>query len=287
MSGRARRNHARAGPRPKSVAVDEADLHGREVEALLRAVAAGNGSRRPARGARGRRSGVGRARELDLARGAGARARARTTTLAAGAELGLGQLEAAARLGRARRDRQRGERDRPEEVEGQPRDEVALLLHGLGDQRRRRAAVQLARVPRPARVAGRHERVALAMEDRLGQRSSRRTTSFSPDHVSSIAATLVSTSPVGSSDLAHDVLGHVGRHLGRLLGPADPHHPVGRDGLAQARRAPLEVAPARDEAQDEVRVAAQRALDGHAVELAEQLVELRRARRGRRPSYRA
>ena len=35
------------------------------------------------------------------------------------------------------------------------------------------------------------------MEDRLGQRSSRRMTSLSPDHVASIAHTFVSTSPTG------------------------------------------------------------------------------------------
>ncbi len=38
-------------------------------------------------------------------------------------------------------------------------------LEGGRDQRRRRAAVQRARVPRPARVLGRHEALAVGEED--------------------------------------------------------------------------------------------------------------------------
>ena len=58
-------------------------------------------------------------------------------------------------------------------------------------------------------------------------------------------AHLVVDEPEGQRDLAHRVLGDVGRHAGRLLRPRDPDAPVGEDRLA-ARLDPLrELAPSR------------------------------------------
>ena len=169
---------ARRAPAEARVA-EEADVHRREVKALGVASAGGERIASAALRRRGRRlvvAGEGRKLDLPAAQAHGARA---DHHLAAGAELRLGDLEAASRLRRARRDGQRRHRHRPQEVEGQPGDEVALLLDRLGDQRARSPAVQLAGIPGPARVPGGDEGVALAAEDGLAQRSSLRTTSLS------------------------------------------------------------------------------------------------------------
>ena len=68
---------------------------------------------------------------------------------------------------RARLDAQRRERDRAQELEAEPGDRAAaaprlVALERARDQRRRRAAVQRPRVPRPARLLGREEALAFA-----------------------------------------------------------------------------------------------------------------------------
>ena len=166
-------------------------------------------------------------------------------------EVGLDQLQAAAGADQARLDPQRDtDRDRPDEVVREPRDVHARLAHGLGEERRRRAAVLRAPVPRTARVDRRDERVAVAAEDGLhgrvrgqAQRSSLRITSRRPDHVASIAATLLSTSPVGSatSRTTSSVMS-VGT-LRRPLRPGDPQpSPAGAIAARSLGSAPLEVA---------------------------------------------
>ena len=62
--------------------------------------------------------------------------------------------------------------------------------------------------------------------------------------------------PARQCDVAHDILGHVGRHLRRPLGPRDPDHPCGRELGLQAGQATLELTPLTHEEHGEVEVRA-------------------------------
>ena len=133
-------------------------------------------------------------------------------------ELGLDELEAAARAARSCASTLSGrQRDGPEELVRQPRDEHLLARPGALDlareQRRRRAAVQRVRVPRAARVRRRaRTRPSAELEDR------RRSPQLLADHELQPRPRLVDRAdlrvdePDRQRDVAHDVLGDVGRH---------------------------------------------------------------------------
>ena len=154
-------------------------------------------------------------------------------------------------------DLDRLQRDRPEELHRQPR-ELHLgreRLERPHQQRRRRAAVHLPGIPRPDGVTGGDERVPVPPEDH--PRSSLRTTSFSPDHVSSTAATLTSTSPSGSasSRIVSSVMS-----VSTPTRPLRPRHPRGarrEHGVLELRKPPLKLRPRGRELHEDVEPVAQ------------------------------
>ena len=114
------------------------------------------------------------------------------------------------------------------------------------------------------RRQGRHaDLAAVAGRLLLVPRRSRRQTTRRPDQVSSMAHTLLSTSPSGRATSRTTFSSTVVGQPRGALGPGHPETPVGEDHAAERVDASLELAALGEEGHHDVRLPTGLALDGH------------------------